>query len=101
MLGADALQTTILQGTFPVLGDVKLVTSLFFDIGVYLIVIGLVLDVLRSLGAQIDADDEADDDEDDRPSEDGDGSGTGAVGAGVGASRTGDPRPPIPEGGDR
>jgi multicomponent Na+:H+ antiporter subunit A len=101
VLGADALQTTILQGTFPVLGDVKLVTALFFDTGVYLIVIGLVLDVLRSLGAQIDADDEADDDEDDRPSEDGDGSGTGAVGAGVGASRPGDPRPPTPEGGDR
>ncbi len=40
------------------LGDVKLVTSLFFDVGVYLIVVGLVLDVLRSLGAQIDADDE-------------------------------------------
>ena len=36
------------------LGDVKLVTSLFFDIGVYLIVVGLVLDVLRSLGAELD-----------------------------------------------
>jgi multicomponent Na+:H+ antiporter subunit A len=37
-----------------VLGDVKLVTSLFFDIGVYLIVVGLVLDILRSLGAELD-----------------------------------------------
>jgi multicomponent Na+:H+ antiporter subunit A len=27
---------------------------LFFDLGVYLIVVGLVLDVLRSLGARID-----------------------------------------------
>jgi len=38
----------------PVLGDLKFVTSSFFDIGVYLIVIGLVLDVLRSLGAELD-----------------------------------------------
>ena len=30
------------------------VTELFFDLGVYLIVVGLVLDVLRSLGARID-----------------------------------------------
>ncbi|RBY84603.1 Na+/H+ antiporter subunit A [Blastococcus sp. TF02A-30] len=53
-LGADALQTAILETTLPVLGDVKLVTSLFFDMGVYLIVVGLVLDVLRSLGAELD-----------------------------------------------
>ena len=38
----------------PVLGHVKFVTALFFDLGVYLIVVGLVLDVLRSLGARID-----------------------------------------------
>ena len=38
----------------PVLGSVKFVTALFFDLGVYLIVVGLVLDVLRSLGAQVD-----------------------------------------------
>ncbi|WIK81376.1 Na+/H+ antiporter subunit A [Micrococcus lylae] len=36
------------------LGDVKLVTATVFDIGVYLVVIGLVLDVLRSLGSEID-----------------------------------------------
>jgi multicomponent Na+:H+ antiporter subunit A len=85
VLGVDALQTTILQITVPVLGDVKLVTSLFFDIGVYFIVVGLVLDVLRSLGAQIDADDE--DDDEDGPTEDGDGAGSGAVGAGTGGTR--------------
>ena len=48
------LQTAILETTLPVLGDVKLVTSLFFDIGVYLVVVGLVLDILRSLGAELD-----------------------------------------------
>ena len=40
------------------LGSVKLVTALFFDLGVYLIVVGLVLDVLRSLGARVDEDGE-------------------------------------------
>ena len=54
VLGGDVLQTAILENTLPVLGDVKLVTSLFFDIGVYLIVVGLVLDILRSLGAELD-----------------------------------------------
>ena len=33
---------------------IKFVTALFFDLGVYLIVVGLVLDVLRSLGARVD-----------------------------------------------
>ena len=54
LAGGDALQSTILSGTVPLLGDLKFVTSSFFDIGVYLIVIGLVLDVLRSLGAELD-----------------------------------------------
>ncbi|SBT38115.1 Na+/H+ antiporter subunit A [Micromonospora narathiwatensis] len=38
----------------PLVGHFHLVTSLFFDIGVYLVVVGLVLDVLRSLGAEVD-----------------------------------------------
>ncbi|TDB79297.1 Na+/H+ antiporter subunit A [Micromonospora sp. KC721] len=38
----------------PRLGDPYLVTSLFFDIGVYLVVVGLLLDILRSLGAEVD-----------------------------------------------
>jgi multicomponent Na+:H+ antiporter subunit A len=54
LLGGDVLQTAILEADWPVFGHVKLVTSLFFDIGVYLIVVGLVLDVLRSLGAELD-----------------------------------------------
>lgn len=36
------------------LGWHKFVTSTFFDIGVYLVVVGLVLDVLTSLGAELD-----------------------------------------------
>ncbi|TFV60804.1 Na+/H+ antiporter subunit A [Geodermatophilus sp. DF01-2] len=54
ILGAEVLQSAIFDFTLPVLGDIHLVTSLFFDMGVYLIVVGLVLDVLRSLGAELD-----------------------------------------------
>ncbi|MGY1740379.1 MULTISPECIES: Na+/H+ antiporter subunit A [unclassified Blastococcus] len=61
LFGGEVLQTAILEATLPVLGDVKLVTSLFFDMGVYLIVVGLVLDVLRSLGAELDRQDDEDD----------------------------------------
>jgi multicomponent Na+:H+ antiporter subunit A len=69
MLGAEVLQTAILETTLPVLGNVKLVTSLFFDIGVYLIVVGLVLDVLRSLGAELDRQVDEDDPIDATPDE--------------------------------
>ncbi|MGG7103250.1 Na+/H+ antiporter subunit A [Rhodococcus sp. 24CO] len=54
-LGAPALSSAVFEFTLPLIGDVKLVTALFFDLGVYLIVVGLVLDVLRSLGARLDA----------------------------------------------
>jgi multicomponent Na+:H+ antiporter subunit A len=54
LLGAPVLSSAVIQLDLPVLGHVKLVTALFFDLGVYLIVVGLVLDVLRSLGARVD-----------------------------------------------
>ncbi|MFK4043249.1 Na+/H+ antiporter subunit A [Nonomuraea wenchangensis] len=57
LLGGDVLQSVTLDLTLPVLGEVHLVTSVFFDVGVYLIVVALVLDILRSLGAPIGADD--------------------------------------------
>ena len=53
-LGGAVLQSAIIELSVPVLGDVKLVTALFFDIGVYLVVVGLALDLLRSLGSGID-----------------------------------------------
>ncbi|CAM3996634.1 Na+/H+ antiporter subunit A [Nocardia ninae] len=53
--GAPPLSSAIFEVTLPVLGHIKLVTALFFDLGVYLIVVGLVLDVLRSLGARLDS----------------------------------------------
>lgn len=54
LVGAPALSSALIEVDVPVLGTVKFVTALFFDLGVYLIVVGLVLDVLRSLGARID-----------------------------------------------
>ncbi|GIF73412.1 Na+/H+ antiporter subunit A [Asanoa siamensis] len=52
--GAQVLQSAVVDVHLPVLGEVHLVTSIFFDIGVYLVVVGLILDILRSLGAEID-----------------------------------------------
>ncbi len=54
LFGAAPLTSAILEADLPVLGHVEFVTSTIFDIGVYLVVIGLVLDVLRSLGAEVD-----------------------------------------------
>lgn len=54
LLGAPALSSAVITLDVPLLGTVKFVTALIFDLGVYLIVVGLVLDVLRSLGARID-----------------------------------------------
>ncbi|MCC3317651.1 Na+/H+ antiporter subunit A [Nocardia africana] len=54
LLGAPPLSSAIVEVTLPVLGHVKFVTAMLFDLGVYLIVVGLVLDVLRSLGARLD-----------------------------------------------
>lgn len=52
--GAAPLTSTYFEADLPVLGHVEFVTSTLFDVGVYLVVIGLVLDVLRSLGAEVD-----------------------------------------------
>ena len=42
----------------PLIGDVHVASALLFDLGVYLIVIGLVLHILYSLGGQLDKDEE-------------------------------------------
>ncbi|MBB6405349.1 Na+/H+ antiporter subunit A [Arthrobacter sp. AZCC_0090] len=54
LLGGQVFQTAIIGFWLPLFGDIKFVTSTIFDIGVYLVVVGLALDVLRSLGAEID-----------------------------------------------
>ncbi|MGV9189336.1 Na+/H+ antiporter subunit A [Arcanobacterium canis] len=53
-LGGTILQTAKLDFVLPAFGHVHLATAIFFDIGVYFVVVGLVLDILRSLGAEID-----------------------------------------------
>ncbi|WP_336644759.1 Na+/H+ antiporter subunit A [Microbacterium sp. USHLN186] len=52
--GLAPLQSAVWEAEVPVLGHLEFVTSTVFDVGVYLVVIGLVLDVLRSLGAEVD-----------------------------------------------
>ena len=54
LVGAPPLTSAHLEADLPVLGHVEFVTSTIFDAGVYLVVIGLVLDVLRSLGSEVD-----------------------------------------------
>jgi multicomponent Na+:H+ antiporter subunit A len=54
LVGGQVLQSATIALWLPVFGDVKFVTSTLFDVGVYLIVVGLVIDVLRSLGSHID-----------------------------------------------
>ncbi|SCE74811.1 multisubunit sodium/proton antiporter, MrpA subunit /multisubunit sodium/proton antiporter, MrpB subunit [Micromonospora coriariae] len=54
LAGGSVLESAKVDRSLPLVGDAHLVTSLFFDVGVYLIVIGLVLDILRSLGAEVD-----------------------------------------------
>ncbi|WP_225732796.1 Na+/H+ antiporter subunit A [Pseudoclavibacter sp. CFCC 11306] len=54
LFGEPFLTSLWWQATLPIFGEVKLGTPTLFDIGVYLVVLGLVFDVLRSLGAGID-----------------------------------------------
>jgi multisubunit Na+/H+ antiporter MnhB subunit len=55
--GDSLLESHIWKGDIPIFGDVKIVSSTFFDIGVYLLVVGVVLSVLVALGVNQDSDD--------------------------------------------
>ncbi len=57
--GGQVLQSFRVDLDLGVLGEVHLMTTLPFDIGVFLIVVGLVLDILRTLGAEVDRQGEA------------------------------------------
>ncbi len=54
IFGGDVLAGNDWYVNLGILGSPHITVSLFFDIGVYLLVIGLILDILRSLGARID-----------------------------------------------
>lgn len=51
LLGGGVLQSAAVEVVLPVFGDVKLTTPLLFDLGVLLIVTGLVAKTLTTLGA--------------------------------------------------
>ncbi|WP_018158221.1 Na+/H+ antiporter subunit A [Demetria terragena] len=67
LFGGAPLQSWSFDLSAPLLGEIHIVSSLVFDIGVYLVVIGLMLDLLRALGARLDAVIEEDEAERDRP----------------------------------
>ncbi|MFI9104451.1 Na+/H+ antiporter subunit A [Streptomyces fildesensis] len=54
VLGSDVLDSAVFHTRLPLFGEVHVPSSVLFDFGVYLLVLGVVLDVLRSLGAKID-----------------------------------------------
>jgi multicomponent Na+:H+ antiporter subunit B len=54
--GAPVLATTKLAVDVPLLGHLETQSSVFLDTGVYLLIVGVVLDLLRSLGGGIERD---------------------------------------------
>ena len=56
LVGAPLLTSTKLALDVPLVGHVETQSSTFLDVGVYLLIVGVVLDLLRSLGAGIERD---------------------------------------------
>ncbi|MEU6853950.1 Na+/H+ antiporter subunit A [Actinacidiphila alni] len=54
LLGGAVLDAGTYHTHLPVFGKIHLASPVLFDFGVYLLVLGVVLDVLRGLGAKID-----------------------------------------------
>lgn len=54
LFGGAVLQSAIVDVALGPVGTLHLVTSTFFDIGVYLVVVALILDLLRTFGSRID-----------------------------------------------
>lgn len=50
LIGESTLESHIWKLDVPLVGEVKLVSSTFFDLGVYFVVIGVILMILLSLG---------------------------------------------------
>ncbi|WP_344562636.1 Na+/H+ antiporter subunit A [Streptomyces axinellae] len=53
-LGGSVLASGTVHGHLPLAGKIHAASPVLFDSGVYLLVLGVVLDVLRSLGSEID-----------------------------------------------
>ena len=56
LAGEPVLSTTKLAVPLPGSGELEVVTSVFLDVGVYLLIVGVVLDLLRALGSGIERD---------------------------------------------
>jgi multicomponent Na+:H+ antiporter subunit B len=56
VFGAPVLATTKLAADLPLVGHIEVQTSLFLEVGVYLLIAGVVVDLLRSLGRGIERD---------------------------------------------
>ncbi|CAM5229122.1 Na+/H+ antiporter subunit A OS=Streptomyces microflavus OX=1919 GN=HUT09_27910 PE=4 SV=1 [Streptomyces microflavus] len=54
LLDGTVLHAFTYHGHLPVFGDFHMSTPVLFDFGVYLLVLGVVLDIVRALGAKID-----------------------------------------------
>ncbi|SDH46489.1 multisubunit sodium/proton antiporter, MrpB subunit [Alteribacillus persepolensis] len=50
LFGVPFLSQTFDYFTFPVLGELELATALLFDVGVYLVVIGVTLTIIQTIG---------------------------------------------------
>jgi multicomponent Na+:H+ antiporter subunit A len=50
LFGGEVLEGALVEGDLPLLGHIKLTSALAFDVGVYLVVLGLVLMVFESFG---------------------------------------------------
>ena len=50
LLGLGFLESGYVEFSIPAAGDVKLVSAVLFDIGVYLLVVGMSLGLVRALG---------------------------------------------------
>ena len=60
VLGNDVLDHTTFSATLPVIGDMKATSALPFDIGVYLVVLGMVLLMFEAFGDDVAYDEAAD-----------------------------------------
>ncbi|MFF9588560.1 Na+/H+ antiporter subunit A [Streptomyces sp. NPDC014646] len=54
LIGGTVLHSWSHHGRLPLFGEYHLATPVLFDFGVYLLVLGVVLDIVRALGAKID-----------------------------------------------
>jgi multicomponent Na+:H+ antiporter subunit A len=57
-LGRPPLTSDYASFTLPLIGEVTIPSALLFDLGVYLIVIGLIMHILTSMGGQLDQEEE-------------------------------------------